>query len=146
MERPVGAMPVPRTVTTRLALPVAGTAWLDPPGAARPAVTGARAWQDLTSGSQRDSSVMFGGGRAQLLLGYFTAPGSGPGPNGFQHVLAWVTYKQHVALSAVADGMVIGPTGGGPTSSTAPAPVCAFGATYSALDATTGEGMLAASG
>jgi hypothetical protein len=139
-------MPVPRTVATRLALPVAGMAWLDPPGNARPAVSGAQAWQALTSGSQRDSTVMFGGGRAQLLLGYFTAPGSGPGPHGFQHVLAWVIYEQHVARSTLGDGMSIAPTGGAATSATAPTPICAFGAAYSVLDATTGVGLLAAAG
>ena len=139
-------MPAPRIVTRRLVLPVAGTAWLDPPRTAAPTVTAARAWEELTSGSERDSDVMFGGGRAQLLLGYFTSPGSGPGPNGFQHVLAWVIYEQHVALPAQGDGMAIGPTDGGTTSTTVPAPVCSFGSTYAVLDATTGKGMLAASG
>ena len=146
MERRVGAMPAPRIVSRRLVLPVAGTAWLDPPPNAAPTVTAARAWGELTSGSERVSDVMNGSGRAQLLLGYFTSPGSGPGPNGFQHVLAWVIYEQHVALPAQGDGMAIGPTGAEPTSSTGAAPVCDFGSAYAVLDATTGKGMLAASG
>jgi hypothetical protein len=42
--------------------------------------------------------------------------------------------------------MVVRPTGGGPTQITAAAPICAFGAAYVVLDATTGKGMLAAAG
>ena len=133
--RPLGKMPTPHVVGHRFVLEGSHSlAWLDPSGAATPTIAGTAAWQKLTTGWEGlDNPVMLAGGRARLLLGYFTSPSVGPGPHGTEHILAWVVYKQHIELDARGDG------------SPAPGPVCRFYTAYSVLNANTGKGLFAAS-
>jgi hypothetical protein len=147
LQRHIGTMPTPHAVSRRFVLDPNGAAWLDPSGNTAPTVSAREAWGELTTGSQRDSYMTFGGGRPQLLLGYFTSPSSGPGPKGFAHILSWVIYKTHTAVGP-GDGpgpSPIGPSSAGVTTTpTILQPICSFGTAYSALDATTGNGLIVA--
>ena len=131
-SRPIGNMPRPEIVAHRFVLEGNSHTfvWLDPPGTATPTITGTAAWQKLTTGAGLlDNPILVGGGRARLLLGYLSSASDFLGPNGTEHVLAWVIYRPHIPLDARGPG------------SPAPGPVCRFYTAYSVLDANTGEAL-----
>jgi hypothetical protein len=131
-SRPLGAMPVARGVSQRFFLDP-NAAWLDPAGSAAPAVSADTAWPKLTAGLR-------GGGRPQLLLGYYSAfaPSKGGVPENI-HVLAWAVYIDDIAL------VPMGGPSPAPGTTTPPQPLCGFGVWYSVLDATTGQQLVIAS-
>lgn len=133
LRQPIGnGRPAPKGVTSQFFLRK-NEAWLDPAGTAMPTVTAEEAWRKLTKN-------MAGGGRAQLLLGYYTSifPIRNGAPEEV-HVLAWVVFVEHIALPTPGGPFVLG------TASTVPRPICGFGTAYTVLDATTGQQLVFAS-
>ena len=122
LDGPVLAMPAPRAVTARILMKGSGSygARLDPAPEAKPLVSGASAWQTMTSLNPLRARS------GRLLLGRFRA--ALPfGPHGPQklNLIAWVLQVHHLAYPY-------------PAETQARNGVCIFTDAYLVIDASTG--------